>query len=73
VTDEHDIELIKRENGGIVVTMDYNTEFKVVGVTVEDRRTGESHLIFPDQDKVMDCFHHPFSYLDNSVQVKEAS
>lgn len=57
------VELAEREIDGLSVALYWTRGTDVVGVTVDDSRTGDSfELVVAENERALDVFHHPFAY-----------
>jgi len=60
------LELDRRENDGIAVSLLWRQAGNVVSVAVTDERTGADFELVVPPDRARDAFHHPYAYAAGS-------
>ena len=60
------LELDRRENDGIAVSLLWRKAGNVVSVAVSDERTGTEFELVVPADRARDAFHHPYAYAAGS-------
>jgi len=65
------IELDRRENDGIAVSLLWRKDGNVVSVAVTDDRTGTDFELVVPADRARDAFHHPYAYAAGSGLLTE--
>ena len=55
-------ELAQRESDGLLIRLWWVATNDTITVTVYDEKTGEGFTLYPEPDKAMDAYNHPFAY-----------
>jgi hypothetical protein len=55
--------LAYRENDGLVVSLDWDSDDGSVSLTLKDRRDESSDSVPVPADSALDAFYHPFAYV----------
>lgn len=56
-------ELARRQNDGVVVSLEWRRSDDRLTVTVDDTRTGERFRIPARRENALEVFYHPFAYV----------
>ncbi len=64
--------LSSRMNHDVIVMLDFSrdkdTEKAIVRVTVNSRHSNDDFVLYPPNDRALDCFDHPYHYLNRVLQ-----
>lgn len=55
-------ELDERSGDGLVVTLQWDRACDIVRVLIEDERTGDTFVVYPEAWEVLEAFEHPFRF-----------
>jgi hypothetical protein len=64
-------ELAHRVNGGLEITLFWNTDDNSTSVEVHQRSTDETITFAVPPDRALDAFHHPFAHLPDNIQTTD--